>query len=969
MLARVVGRSPRAGEIPATNAPAAAEQLHERDGERRVLQDALGRARRGAGSLVVVEGPAGIGKTRLLSLAAALARGAGIDVAATRALEREQGVPWAVAGGLLTGPVRAAPGDERARLLAGQAALAAGIVDPSAPRSEDRHAVVRGLYWLAVHLTSGTPVRPLLLSVDDVQWADPASAAFLAHLAARVQDLPIAVVLAVRTGEDGAGEDVLDWVREHPERQVLVPAALSMAGIGTVVADELGTAAPEFVQACARVTGGNPFLLTELARTLGATGTPPTAGSVPDVEGLVPASVLEAVLTRLRRLGEPARRIAAAAAVLGDGAVLHRVARLAQVEPATAEQAADALAAGHVLEPGEPLRFAHPLIARAVYADLPSFARAAAHRAAAELLAEDGRPGVEVAAHLLPSRPDGRAPTVRTLREAAHVVLSQGDPGTAVRMLRRALAEPPQAPERPGLLLQLAAAQVGCNDAGAEDSIQAALALATDAGTRAAAHTALARARFARSDHLGAAQAFDLVLADLGPEHPSYERILGQYLTAATLQVALRGRTEALLAPVIAAAAAGRLPEDPGLLTQLALRTALAGGPAAQVRALAERATRDDPLVDGDLQGTAMGMLVHALVTADDIDAAERIANAALAEAQRRGSVLMFANASYHRALCRTRRGALTPALDDLEQALRASRESRPGGVVWVQSLTARVHLERGDGAAATTALRVAGTTSPQRLDHAFLLAARAQVALAAGDPSTALRAACDAGEHLGSFGIDHPGFMAWRPVAARAAQALGDGARAVELAEEELERCRAHGVPSALSRALRTVVAVRGGAGGVEALHEAEAIVGDGPCALERAYVLVALGTALHRGGDRGAAQSRLRDALQLADACGAAALAKEARDALRATGARPRRAAQRGSAALTPSERRIAELAASGLTNIRIAQDLFVTPKTVETHLTNVFRKLGVGSRRELAAALSAPAADPVVSPPPGG
>ena len=967
MLAGVAGSARRGEANLATTAPAGAERLHEREAERQALQDALGCARRGAGGLTVVEGPAGIGKTRLLSMAAALAHGAGMQVLATRALEREQGVPWAVAGRLFTGPVRAAPAGERARLLAGQAALAAGVVDPSAPRSEVRESVVRGLYWLTVHLASGTAARPLLLSVDDVQWADPASAAFLAHLAARVEDLPVAIVLAVRTGEDGAGAGVLDWTREHPERQVLAPAALTADAVRTVVADELGSAEPEFVQACARVTGGNPFLVTELTRTLRAKGVPPTTASVPDVEELVPGSVHETVLARLRRLGEPAHRIAAAAAVLGDGALLRRAALLAEVEPVAAERAADALAAAHLLEPGEPLRFAHPLIARAVYADQPSFARAGAHRAAAELLAEDERPAVDVAAHLLLTRPDGRASTVRTLREAAHRVLAQGDPPTAVRMLQRALAEPPEGPERAGVLLQLAAAQIACSDAGAEESIRAALALASDPATRAAAHTALARARFARSDHLGAAQALDLVLADLGPEHPSYERILGQYLTAATLQVGLSRRTEALLAPVTAAAAAGHLPEDPGLLTQLALRTAFGGGSAAQVRALAERATRADPLVDGDLQGTAMGMLVYALVTGDDVDPAERIADAALEAAQRRGSVLMYANASYHRAVCRYRRGALTPALDDLEQALRASRESRPGGVVWVQSLTALVHLERGEVADAATALRAAGTTSPQRMDHAFLLVCRAEVALAGGDASTAWHAASDAGRHLASFGIDHPGFMAWRPVAARAARALGDGAQAVRVAQEELERCRALGVRSALARALRTAAVVGDATGAVETLHEAEALVGEEPCALERAHVLMDLGAALHRGGDRGAAQPRLREALQLADACGAWAVAKRARDALWATGARPRRAAQSGSGALTPAERRIAELAAAGLTNLRIAQDLFVTPKTVENHLTNVFRKLGVGSRRELRAALSAPVTGVLRSRPP--
>ena len=954
----VVGTASRS-EAGSTTTTRTAEPLYERDRELDVLQRVLHRARCGAGELVVVEGPAGIGKTRLLREATVLARSAGMGVVAARALEREQGVPWAVAGRLLTGPVRAAPPEDRARLLAGQAALAAGVVDPSAPRPQDRHSVLRGLYWLTVQLTSGTPFRPLLLAVDDAQWTDGPSSAFLAHISAGVHDLPVTVLLAVRSGEESVGGDTLGWMRDHRERQVLVPAALSVRAVETMVTDELGNAEPEFVSACARVTGGNPFLVSELARTLGANRTPPVVRSVPEVERLVPRPVLEAVLTRLRRLGEPARSLAAAAAVLGDGAELRWAARLAHLDPTTAERAADVLAASQVLEPGEPLRFPHPLIARAVYTDLSPFARAGAHQAAAELLACDGRPAVEVAAHLLLTRPDGRAQTVWTLRGAAQVVLSQGDPRAALRLLHRALAEPPEPSERAGALLQLATAQIACSDDAAEDSIVAALALATDPAARAAAHTVLASARFARSDHLGAAQAFELVLADLEPQNPSYERILGQYLTAATLQVRLHGRTQALLAPVTAAAAVGRLPEDPCLLAHLGLHAALGGGSAAQVRALAESATRVDPLVDADTHGTAMGMLVHALVAVDDVDAAQRIAEAALAEAQRRGSVLMYANASYHRAVCSYRRGALTAALDDLEQSLRASQESRQGGVVWIQALTARVRLERGEVAAASAALLLPGPTSQDRMDHAVLLAARAEVALAAGDPSAALHAATDAGRHLAYFGIDHSGLLAWRPAAARAATALGDSLRAAGLIEEELERCRARATPSALSQALRTAAAI--GLGGAEELEEAASLVRGGPCALEHARVLVALGAVRRRDGDDRQAQTQLRTGLELADACGAWALAKLARDELRATGARPRRAALSGAAALTPSERRIAELAAAGLSNLRIAQDLFVTPKTVETHLTNAFRKLGIRSRRQLAAALAAPAAAP--------
>jgi DNA-binding CsgD family transcriptional regulator len=125
-------------------------------------------------------------------------------------------------------------------------------------------------------------------------------------------------------------------------------------------------------------------------------------------------------------------------------------------------------------------------------------------------------------------------------------------------------------------------------------------------------------------------------------------------------------------------------------------------------------------------------------------------------------------------------------------------------------------------------------------------------------------------------------------------------------------------------------------------------------PSLLERARVLAALGRALWRAGHRSDAQGHLREALQLADRMGATPLAEAVRDDLRATGARPRRAAITGAEALTPAELRVSRLAAQGLTNAQIAQDLFVTAKTVQTHLAHAYRKLDISSRRDLLRAL---------------
>jgi DNA-binding CsgD family transcriptional regulator len=185
----------------------------------------------------------------------------------------------------------------------------------------------------------------------------------------------------------------------------------------------------------------------------------------------------------------------------------------------------------------------------------------------------------------------------------------------------------------------------------------------------------------------------------------------------------------------------------------------------------------------------------------------------------------------------------------------------------------------------------------------------------------------------------------------------LDDQQAAASSRHEELALARAWGAPRALSVALRAMGLVEGGRHGLAWLEDAVDVAVDSPARLEHAKARTELGTALHRTNRRSEAREQLRRALELATLCGAAPLAGRAEIELRATGARPRRVAMRGVESLTPSERRVAELAAQGPTNREIAQALFVTPRTVEVHLTSAYRKLRIGSRTQLAAALSQP------------
>jgi DNA-binding CsgD family transcriptional regulator len=212
-----------------------------------------------------------------------------------------------------------------------------------------------------------------------------------------------------------------------------------------------------------------------------------------------------------------------------------------------------------------------------------------------------------------------------------------------------------------------------------------------------------------------------------------------------------------------------------------------------------------------------------------------------------------------------------------------------------------------------------------------------------------------DAGRHYEAIGIRNPAFIAWRSPAALALHRLGERDEASRLAAEELELARAWGAPRALGAALRTAGLIEGGKQGLAQLGEAVEVLSDSPAKLEHAKARTELGAALRREGHRVQAREQLRRAVELAGICGAGPLAARAETELLATGARPRRIALSGVESLTPSERRVAEIAAQGQSNREIAQGLFITQRTVEVHLTSVYRKLEISSRSQLAAALA--------------
>jgi predicted ATPase len=463
--------------------------LLERDGELAAITDALGRACDGRGSFVVVEGPAGMGKTAVLKGSREIADARGMRVLRARGAELEREFAFGVVRQLFEPVLASIPGIERDDLVRGAVGSAAralglpgapsGTVDEPSPGGDWSFAVLHGLYWLCANLASG---RPLYLVVDDAHKADAPSLRYLAFLLPRLEELPVALAVATRPNQTAGGSGLLEAITGDPSAEVIRLQPLSRDGVRDFVEGTLGDPPePEFVDACLRATRGTPFMLHELAGALRDEGIEPTAESAPQVDRTGAHTIGRSVSLRLSPLSEPAVRLARSVAIL-ERSELEQAARLAELTRDEAIEAADDLAAAGILDPGRPLRFVHPMVRTGIYEALSTGTRARGHRSAARLLGDVAGENERVAEHLLASEPAADPWTVDRLVEAARAAARRGAPETASVYLRRALAEPPEPDELAGVLLELGMAEASAGLADWRSHLEAAVEAATDDG-------------------------------------------------------------------------------------------------------------------------------------------------------------------------------------------------------------------------------------------------------------------------------------------------------------------------------------------------------------------------------------------------------------------------------------------------------------------------------------------------------
>ena len=829
--------------------------LLERDGELETLRALVAGIAGGRGSTVLLEAPAGLGKSTLLDAAASLAGEHGVVVRRARAHELEREIAWGVARSLFE----------------------------DAEFEGSSFTILHALYWVAVRLAEQAP---LLLIVDDAQWADEPSLRFLLYLLGRLESAPLGVLAAARPSDSA----LLTQLAGDPEVSVREPAPLGLEAVATLVG-------ADNAERCLELTGGNPLRLRELLASM-------------ERGDELESSLTRTIRHRLAQLSPAARSLAHAVAVLEDDAPPRLAAALAGVG-----DGADELRGADILRAGEPLGFTHPLVRAAVYAGVVD--PPAEHARAAELLGAAGAEPERISAHLLESAPAGDPGVVATLLTAARRAIARGAPSSAYRYLERALSEPPGNPREVHAEAGRAAALLAKPEAG--EHMEAALELMDDPRERARLLCELGHALHHRGSLAAAGDAFTRGRAELTEQDDLALELEAGYLTTALLSADRAAEAHARLGEIMVDA---RTPVGRTIASKVMLQRMVSGEDRAQLVETARELWDGGRLLEeGGADTQALAHVIGTLGAADDFAMAEEVAHVAIEYLERRGWIEWSHAAYAQRARHRAWSGPIDAAIADAREAISVFRGTE---VLYMPAASAplvRALLDRDEPeeAQAALALMDAHIVAPGFF-AAWRHDAAARLHAYRGEHEQARQAWLACGEHANRILVTNPAIWPWR---SGAALAMGAGPEAVALAGEELAHAERFGAPRAIGVAHRALGILTG-----DPAHHRAAVA-----ALERSGARVEYAEALLAAGEH-------RSAIAVASAIGMTRVVRLAEEALRPA---PRDR-------LTPAERRVADLAAGGRSNREIAAELGIGAKSVEWHLGNVYRKLGIRGRAEL-------------------
>lgn len=869
--------------------------------------------------VLVLDGEAGIGKSTLWQAGNAAAESAGFLVLRAMPSEAEASLAFAAAADLLA-PVadEAVAGLPEVQMRA----LSGALLLQSDDADTDRRAVATAFLGALRALAS---VRPVLVGVDDVQWLDSESELVLSFAARRLTSESIGFLLARRAGELRAQPDLGEKVERIPVKP------FSLGALHRLLHERLAEPIPRRVlRRIHEVSGGNPFFALELAAVAGG------------ADLALPTSLEQLVEARLRQLPERTRRLLAERAAMPTGE---------WPEP-TEEMLTPALEAGILRRGPEGLDFAHPLLRAAAYERLPARRRRELHRRLAESAAD-----AERRAHHLSRAVDEPEESVAALIETgAERAKRRGAPAVAAELLDHAARISPDDERRVQRTLRAATWKGEAGDAeGQRAALESLLGELAPGPRRADVLAALA-------DDAGLEVGLAAEVAKEGLGQPGLEpRTRARLLLALSdnvfLQNDIRASAERAREALKVAMHAG----DDELLAralswngQLASITA-SGEPARSfehAREIEERLPGLDPWRSaGHWHGVS-------LMWGDRLDESRRLLEKQHERAGELGNEFARGALCFHLTQLECRAGnfarATGYAREGHELATLSGNDQLMGIVLNARALAA---AHTGDAALARRLADEALAATAGAGDAFFVIHHRVVLGFletSLADYAAARRQLDGLPQLVEAMRVGEPGIFPFHGDAVEAAVALGDHDEAQRLIEALEARGRGLDRPRLLALAWRGRGMLHAAVGEADEAAEAFARALDEherlDLPLERARTLLARGVALRRARQKRSARAALEEAMATFDGLGAQLWAERARNDLGRVGGRPPSTGE-----LTPTEQRVAELAAAGKANKQIAAELYVTVRTVETHLTKIYEKLGVRARAELARRLS--------------
>lgn len=936
------------------------DRLIQRDDELRTIRCAVDTAAAGKGSVVVIESADGLGKSALLDYARECGRDMGMRVLAGGASEFESSMAFGTAATLFLDHLASRTHDEHSQLLSGRAAPCVALFGHSdhtvkTPEADHHTAVIEGLYWLTANIAAASPA---LLLLDDVHCADEQSLRFLIYLIRRLRTLPVAVIITLRSGAIDSTNALMASILTAAEERHLRLQPLTEAG----VVNYLRVNAPDLLSAkgfasfCADMSGGNPFLIGELVNHVRIDIDPKTLAN--DLGDVLPATVLRRIMLRLSYLGANEVALARACAVLGQRATLALAAPLAALSVEDAAYAADRLIRSGVLHEGNGLCFRQPMLQAAIYHDLPPGSRALAHATAARLLRSAGDCSGDIAHHLLLGAPVAEAWAADALRSGADAAARNGSPGTAAEYLRRAISTGTSEDERSAIMRDLGLLEAAAGETQAAlTRLQSAAQSISEPAEQARCLYALGQTLYRDGQHTEAARAFERC-ASLS-QHTDDELALsaaGAWIFTAyyldNVPSSALMRLNELCEQVRSHGAVSAA--DKTVLAVAALHSSMTTPPAARGAQMALEALEDGVLLGNNASECVAGTwVVLALIYGGRLDDAAAVVTTMIEDAHKRGNAPAAAEAALMNSFVHLARGEVHDAYLDAHSAVEGVTSGWHGLAPMAVGTLAHCLIERGELDEAEHLLCHAEADIDREQASglkSWIYMSRGRLQYSRGKMQAALDDFLAAGRALSAFGTVNPAVLRWRSMAGLAAHALGDTQLASDLIDQELHLADAFGLAQDIGAALRAKAVITSGPRRESLLRESLSVLEGAGNAVDLAETLFCLGAEIRRRGQRTQAREPLSRAMDVAHRCGARALEARVREELLATGAKPRRPTMTGVESLTPTERRVATLAAEGLTNPEIAVRLYLAKSTIAWHLRHVFLKLGIESRGDL-------------------